>query len=81
MVISVKWFFLTDFGLSYNRVLKGAPNADFFPSYEYFQVSCGSKWSSTKFESDDVIIGLTGVKLVEISSPNFGKRGNTLIDF
>ena len=45
-----------------SRVFKGAPNADFLPSYEYFRIRQGSKWPPKKFESDDVIMGSTGVK-------------------
>ena len=66
------WFFLFE--------LKGAPNADFLSSYEYFRIRHGSKWSPTKFESDYVIMGSTGVKLVKKWSLNFDKKLNTLRD-
>ena len=42
--------------------LKGAPIANHYGSYEYFSICHGSKWSPTKFQSDDVIMGSTGVK-------------------
>ena len=48
--------------ISVIQVFKGAPNADFFASYEYFRIRQGSKWPPKKFESDDVIMGSTGVK-------------------
>ena len=60
--------------------IKDAPNADFFSSYEYFRIRHGSKWSPAKFESDYVIMGSTGVKLVKKWSLNFGNKLNTLRD-
>ena len=61
--------------------LKGAPIAKHFWSFVIFFVRHGSKRPPAKFQSDDVIVGSTGVKLVKISSPTFGKRVDTLIDF
>ena len=58
--------------------VKGAPIAKHFSSYVNFRIRCGSKRSPAKFQSDDVIVGSTGVKLVKISSLNFGQRVNTL---
>ena len=43
-------------------VVKGAPIAKYFGSYEFFSIRHGSKWSAAKFQSDDVIMGSTGVK-------------------
>ena len=52
--------------------VKGAPIAKHFSSYVNFWIRHGSKWSPAKFQSDDVIVGSTGVKLVENWSSNFG---------
>ena len=57
----------------FNQV-KGVPIAKYFSSYGYFRIRHGSKWSPEKFQSDDVIMGSTGVKQVINSSRNFDKR-------
>ena len=41
-----------------------------------FWVRRGSKYPPAKFQSDDVIVESTRVKLVKVSSPNFGERVN-----
>ena len=61
--------------------IKGAPVAKRFTIYENFRIQHGLKWSPAKFQSDDVIMGSTELKLVKISSPDLGKRVNTLIGF
>ena len=46
--------------------------AKHFSSYVNFWIRHGSKWSPAKFQSDDVIVGSTGVKLVKNWSSYFG---------
>ena len=54
------------------KKLKGAPIAKHFSSFVNLWIRHGSIRSPAKFQSDDVILGSTGVKLVKISSLNFG---------
>ena len=46
-------------------LIKGGLKAKFFSSYVEKWIRLGQKWSPKKFQSDDVIMGSTEVKLVK----------------
>ena len=61
--ISCLWTGLTKLLAGHFTItFKGAPIAKHFVSYKYFSIRHGSKSSPAKFQSDDVIMGSTGVK-------------------
>ena len=46
-------------------IVKAGPNANFFSSYVEKWIHLVRKWPPAKFQSDDVIMGSTEVKLVK----------------